>query len=175
MAAGCAVDATGTYLMLFSFSKNLNNFQSLLHHSVVITLWITREAIPLPTPVTPPSLKGLNWSEQGYCLSCPYGIFFVSSHILYRTPWYLASKCQDHIEICIKSNAGLTYEQYILSSGISGTLALDSFLLDASVPVWIRPDTWVPVSQWSNDPDTPTIAALEEGIHSRLCFSMSYF
>lgn len=46
MAAGCAVDATGTYLMLFSFCKNLNNFQSLLQHSVVITLWITREATP---------------------------------------------------------------------------------------------------------------------------------
>lgn len=172
MAAGCAVDATGTYLVLFSFSKNLNNFRSLLQHSVVITLWITREAIPLPTPATPPSLKGLNWSEQGYCLSCPYGVFLSPVTSSIKHP---ASKCQDHIEICIKSNAGLTYEQYNLSSSISGTLALDSFLLDASVPVWIRPNTWAPVSQWSNDPDTPTIAALEEGIHSRLCFSMSYF
>lgn len=169
MAAGCAVDATGTYFVLFSFSRNFNNFQSLFQHSVVTTLWITREAISHPSR----GWTGLSKATVYVVLLMVF--FFVSSNILYKTPWYLASKCQDHIEICIKSNAGLTYEQYILSSGISGTLALDSFLLDASVPVWIRLDTWAPVSQWSNDPDTPTIAALEEGIHSRLCFSMSYF
>lgn len=49
MAAGCAVDATGTYFVLFSFSRNFNNFQSLFQHSVVTTLWITREAISHPS------------------------------------------------------------------------------------------------------------------------------
>lgn len=49
MAAGCAVDATWTYFVLFSFSRDFNNFQSLLQHSVVTTLWITREAISHPS------------------------------------------------------------------------------------------------------------------------------
>lgn len=167
MAAGCAVDATGTQLVLFSFCKNLNNFQSSLQHSVVITLWITRD---------PPRGAGLVWTRLLSKLSFLWGEFFVSSVTSsIKHPDILPANARTVLKSAWSQHTGLKYEQYIFSSGISGTLPLDSFLLDASVPVWIRPDTWAPVSQWSNDPDTPTIAALEEGIHSRLCFSMSYF
>lgn len=43
---------------------------------------------------------------------------------------------------------------------------LDSLLLVADLPVWIRIISLQNISQWTNDPDIPTIAALEEGTHT---------